>query len=141
MAEVEFQESEVIFVQDRHDCRKTTRCDVQEDDANHYFSVFTKHNLCKPSGAKKNDDNNNKSKKKSISSSVPVSIPDTALQFTYGDENEAEDDGELVPPHVIVGRRIAREMAFSVCTLKGRDLSRVRNSILRMTGFLEAETA
>ncbi|GFP96796.1 hypothetical protein PHJA_001823700 [Phtheirospermum japonicum] len=53
------------------------------------------------------------------------------------------DDGEMVPPHVIVGRRVAaKTMAFSVCTgigrtLKGRDLSEVRNSVLRMTGFLE----
>ncbi|OMO82802.1 Senescence regulator [Corchorus olitorius] len=59
-------------------------------------------------------------------------------------EEEEDDEGEIVPPHVILGRRIAGKMAFSVCTgngrtLKGRDLSQVRNSILRMTGFLEAE--
>lgn len=59
------------------------------------------------------------------------------------DEFEEEyEDGKIIPPHVIVGRRIAGKMAFSVCTgngrtLKGRDLSQVRNSILRMTGFLE----
>ncbi|RRT69278.1 hypothetical protein BHE74_00001166 [Ensete ventricosum] len=44
-----------------------------------------------------------------------------------------------VPPHIIVARR---KTAFSVCvgngrTLKGRELCHVRNSILRMTGFLE----
>ncbi|XP_073030876.1 protein S40-1-like [Primulina eburnea] len=53
------------------------------------------------------------------------------------------DDGEMVPPHIIIGRRVAgKMMSFSVCTgngrtLKGRDLSEVRNSILRKTGFLE----
>ncbi|URD94428.1 hypothetical protein MUK42_31181 [Musa troglodytarum] len=37
---------------------------------------------------------------------------------------------------------MTEKLAFSVCigndrALKGRDLSRVRNSILHMTGFLE----
>ncbi|KAI3495404.1 hypothetical protein L1887_37742 [Cichorium endivia] len=58
--------------------------------------------------------------------------------FEYGDE----DEEEMVPPHVIVRRRVTAKMAFSVCsgigrTLKGRDLSEMRNSVLRMTGFLE----
>ncbi|KAF5752782.1 hypothetical protein HS088_TW01G00700 [Tripterygium wilfordii] len=138
MAE-EFQESEVIFV---HDCHKTTTYDEEEEeDANQYFNVFTRHNLCASGAAQKN---NKKSKKKSISSSEPVNIPDMALRFAYGDE--IEDAEVVVPPHVIVGRRIAGKMAFSVCTgngrtLKGRDLSQVRNSILRRTGFLEPEAA
>ncbi|URE16055.1 DUF584 domain containing protein [Musa troglodytarum] len=59
-----------------------------------------------------------------------------------GGEDDDDDDGCRIPPHVIIGRRAADRMAFSVCvgkgrTLKGRDLSRVRNSILQMTGFLE----
>ena len=58
-------------------------------------------------------------------------------------EEEAEDGehggGEVEPPHVLMARRRA---AFSVCsgqgrTLKGRDLTRVRDSVLRMTGFIE----
>ncbi|KAH1148450.1 hypothetical protein GLYMA_15G226000v4 [Glycine max] len=49
----------------------------------------------------------------------------------------------MTPPHEIVKRRVAAKMAFLVCTgngrtLKGRDLSQVKNSILRLTGFLEA---
>ncbi|WOL14643.1 hypothetical protein Cni_G23424 [Canna indica] len=74
------------------------------------------------------------------------------MGFAYGaaavdddvDGDDYGDDGKshVIPPHVIVARRIADKMAFSVCvgngrTLKGRDLSYVRNSILRMTGFLE----
>lgn len=85
-------------------------------------------------------------KEKRMANSVPVNIPDRSRTFHRTDSDdyleEESDDGEVVPPHVIIGRRIAGKMAFSVCTgngrtLKGRDLSQVRNSILRMTGFLE----
>ncbi|XP_021758932.1 uncharacterized protein LOC110723847 [Chenopodium quinoa] len=57
-------------------------------------------------------------------------------------ENENEGDGEL-PPHEWLAKKLARSQisSFSVCegvgrTLKGRDLSRVRNAILSKTGFL-----
>ncbi|GKC48772.1 senescence regulator, partial [Tanacetum coccineum] len=70
--------------------------------------------------------------------SVPVNIPKRETCLIH--PSCYEEDAEIIPPHVIVGRR--REMACSVPsgngrTLKGRDLSHVRNSILRMTGFLE----
>ncbi|KAL9263017.1 S40-1-like protein [Drosera capensis] len=64
-----------------------------------------------------------------------------------GDHGEDEDDGggEVVPPHEYIAKRLARSQisSFSVCegtgrTLKGRDLSHVRNAILRKTGFLES---
>ncbi|XP_037409490.1 uncharacterized protein LOC119271970 [Triticum dicoccoides] len=53
---------------------------------------------------------------------------------------EEEDGGEVEPPHVLMARRRA---ASSVCsgqgrTLKGRDLTRTRDSVLRMTGFIES---
>nr|GMD08290.1 uncharacterized protein LOC109158576 [Ipomoea batatas] len=76
--------------------------------------------------------------------SLPVNIPGNWPSRTapWVGGGSVEDDGEMVPPHVITGRRIAgKMMAFSVCTgngrtLKGRDLSQVRNSVLRMTaGF------
>ncbi|XP_010916184.2 protein S40-3 [Elaeis guineensis] len=52
--------------------------------------------------------------------------------------NNNHRDHEKIPPHIIVARRTDDKMAFSVCTgLKGRHLRHVRNSILRMTGFLE----
>ncbi|XP_015696719.1 uncharacterized protein LOC102722439 [Oryza brachyantha] len=60
------------------------------------------------------------------------------------DREDGEGDygggGEVVPPHVLLARRRA---AFSMCsgqgrTLKGRDLRRVRDSVLRMTGFIES---
>ena len=74
-----------------------------------------------------------------------MNIPGNVVQ-RYTDDEEYSDDGGriMVPPHLIVGRRMEGcQMAFSVCTgngrtLKGRDLSRVRNSVLRLTGFLEA---
>ncbi|KAG5413425.1 hypothetical protein IGI04_000992 [Brassica rapa subsp. trilocularis] len=75
--------------------------------------------------------------------SSPVRIPSrTILPCTVEDEDEDEDEEEekesITPPHVIIGkRRTEAQMAFSFCTLKGRDLSRHRNSVLRMTGFLE----
>ncbi|XP_004485964.1 protein S40-2-like [Cicer arietinum] len=79
---------------------------------------------------------------KTVTRSMPVSIPDGMFQRWGIGFEEAEDEEEMVPPHVIMARRIAGKMTFSMCTgngrtLKGRDLSRVRNSILRLTGFIE----
>ncbi|KAI3830944.1 hypothetical protein MKX03_010242 [Papaver bracteatum] len=94
-----------------------------------------------------------KNKKMTISSSVPISIPASmsvsSRRSSYAPDSDYEDSDtdeqeKIVPPHVMVARRINSEnTAFSVCsgtgrTLKGRDLSKVRNSILRMTGFLES---
>uniref|UniRef100_A0A0D9V572 Senescence regulator n=1 Tax=Leersia perrieri TaxID=77586 RepID=A0A0D9V572_9ORYZ len=75
----------------------------------------------------------------------PIEIPAVASGAARRDDREdAEGDygGEavVVPPHVLLARRRA---AFSMCsgqgrTLKGRDLRRVRDSVLRMTGFIES---
>ncbi|KAM5585554.1 protein S40-4 [Rosa sericea] len=62
------------------------------------------------------------------------------------DEEEEEDDYDSKePPHEFIARRLARSQisSFSVCegagrTLKGRDLSKVRNAVLIKTGFLES---
>ena len=55
--------------------------------------------------------------------------------------DEGEEDGdELVPPHVVAARRHARSSSVlegAGRTLKGRDLRRVRNAVLRQTGFLD----
>ncbi|XP_020203453.1 uncharacterized protein LOC109789006 isoform X2 [Cajanus cajan] len=60
-----------------------------------------------------------------------------------GDEND-EYDSKL-PPHEFIARRLGRSQisSFSVLegagrTLKGRDLSKVRNVVLSKTGFLES---
>lgn len=55
-----------------------------------------------------------------------------------------DDDDEMVPPHEYLAKKFARTQiaSYSMCegvgrTLKGRDLSRLRNAILTKTGFLE----
>ncbi|KAK4851371.1 hypothetical protein QYF36_014569 [Acer negundo] len=60
------------------------------------------------------------------------------------DDNDDDDDEYKVPPHELIARRLARSQisSFSVVegagrTLKGRDLSKVRNAVLTRTGFLE----
>ncbi|CAI0397860.1 unnamed protein product [Linum tenue] len=96
----------------------------------------------------------------SAASSLPVNIPDWSkiLKDEYRDnqrrdpfdddeEEELDDDyadggGVRVPPHEFLARQMARTRiaSFSVHegvgrTLKGRDLSRVRNAIWEKTGF------
>ncbi|XP_006662742.1 uncharacterized protein LOC102722151 [Oryza brachyantha] len=79
-----------------------------------------------------------------MAKSAPVRIPSEAAarrgawaQATAG----GEDHGEaMVPPHEIVARRAAAHSSVlegSGRTLKGRDLHRVRNAVLRRTGFLD----
>ncbi|KAF3453458.1 hypothetical protein FNV43_RR03898 [Rhamnella rubrinervis] len=61
----------------------------------------------------------------------------------YDDDDDEYDD--KVPPHEFIARKLARSQisSFSVFegvgrTLKGRDLSKVRNAVLTKTGFLES---
>lgn len=87
-------------------------------------------------------------------SSAPMNVPDWSK--VYGDtksnrrsshlnsHDDDDDDGCMVPPHEWVARKLARTQisSFSMCegigrTLKGRDLSKVRNAVLTKTGFLE----
>ncbi|XP_015168173.1 uncharacterized protein [Solanum tuberosum] len=138
--EEEFQESEIIFHEN---------IENEENDRDYY--EFQNRDLISSNSR----DLQSRKRLKQISNSVPISIPDNLsrnnLWFKHVKNNESNffedeeygDDGEMVPPHVITGRRIAgKMMSFSICsgygrTLKGRDLRQVRNSILRMTGFLE----
>ncbi|CAI9773434.1 unnamed protein product [Fraxinus pennsylvanica] len=105
--------------------------------------------------------NHNIDEPRTVQNSAPVSIPDWSKIYgesskngngddfvrssweSDGDEDE-DDDGNLIPPHEFIARKLARKQisSFSVCegagrTLKGRDLSTVRNAILTKTGFLE----
>ncbi|XP_043702291.1 uncharacterized protein LOC122652573 [Telopea speciosissima] len=142
----EFQESEVFWPKQSY--RREDRL---------YHSVFQDENV-NPDQMIINNNNSaaakkKKSKRSNSSHSLPVTIPCNLNQRStnnnsslhYSDSNESDDefdDAEMVPPHLMVAGRLTDQMAFSVCTgngrtLKGRDLSRVRNSILRMTGFLE----
>ncbi|CAL9128364.1 unnamed protein product [Musa textilis] len=80
--------------------------------------------------------------------SAPVAIPrargaPVVDEFGGWHGGDKEREAGLVPPHVLASRgRTVGKAAFSLFTgqgrtLKGRDLSHVRNSVLRMTGFLE----
>lgn len=72
---------------------------------------------------------------------------DGYVNFNVDDDDDNDDDNDddgMVPPHEWMARKLARSQisSFSVCegigrTLKGRDLSKVRNAILTKTGFLE----
>ncbi|CAM8998166.1 unnamed protein product [Rhodiola kirilowii] len=114
MAE-EFQESDVIF------------SDEYDSSSNGSSNKYN-FNYCR-SKAKKQ-------RKKQKSGSVPIHIPKNGTSFSSSDSDE---DDEILPPHLIVAKRLAEGIAFGGYgrALKGRELSEVRNSILRMTGFLE----
>ncbi|KAF3606113.1 hypothetical protein DY000_02050532 [Brassica cretica] len=60
------------------------------------------------------------------------------------DEEEEEEEGEMLPPHEIVARSLAKSSLLSCSvlegagrTLKGRDLRQVRNAVFRRTGFID----
>ncbi|OEL14792.1 hypothetical protein BAE44_0024188 [Dichanthelium oligosanthes] len=56
------------------------------------------------------------------------------------DESDDDEGEEMVPPHVVAARRHARSSSVlegAGRTLKGRDLRRVRDAVLRQTGFLD----
>ncbi|KAI3983345.1 hypothetical protein MKX01_013412 [Papaver californicum] len=88
--------------------------------------------------------------------SLPVNVPDWAKilrqeqrreQVYDDDESDGDDEGcgnKRIPPHEFLAKQFARTRvcaaSFSVHegigrTLKGRDLSRVRNAIWEKTGF------
>ncbi|KAF8077167.1 hypothetical protein N665_1058s0004 [Sinapis alba] len=90
-------------------------------------------------------------------SSAPMNVPDWSKVYGNArsqersshnlhshDEDDDDDDGCMVPPHEWVARKLAKTQisSFSMCegvgrTLKGRDLSKMRNAVLTKTGFLE----
>ncbi|XP_071739903.1 protein S40-3-like [Rutidosis leptorrhynchoides] len=124
MAE-EFQESDVVFTGNTY----------ENDDK---YSVDSDSEESRRTKRKKID-----TKKKKITKHEAVNIPNKLTWLHYVEPSLFEyENEEMVPPHVLLRRRLDEKMAFSVCsgigrTLKGRDLSEMRNSVLRMTGFLE----
>eukprot|EP00249_Psilotum_nudum_P012387 c23751_g1_i2 orf=263-1060(-) len=93
------------------------------------------------------------SARRTINRSAPVNIPDWSKilkserpnkAWVDDSDDEREDEEERLPPHQLLAREYARSQMtpFSVFegagrTLKGRDLSRVRNAILTQTGFFD----
>ncbi|KAG9158853.1 hypothetical protein Leryth_017876 [Lithospermum erythrorhizon] len=138
----EFQECEVMFQQeDVVEVNKETNKGSNDELYSREFKNCNNGSSSSNRGAKRKKLNKNKT------CSLPLKIPDGNRWFEYVDYDDHEyggGGGEFVPPHLIIRQRLAGEMMeFSVCvgkgrTLKGRDLRQVRNSILRMTGFLES---
>jgi hypothetical protein len=78
--------------------------------------------------------------------SRPVDIPRPAASSAARRRDHEDEDGgwsgsgTMVPPHVLVSRRrAAGAAAFALRSGPGhaRELSHLRNSVLRMTGFIE----
>jgi len=96
--------------------------------------------------------------------SAPVNIPNWSQMVWKEEKNEndrrrshvkvddksddEEDDEEMdfqrIPPHELIARQLAQSEIFSFSvyegvgrTLKGRDLTRVRNAVLMKTGFID----
>lgn len=86
-----------------------------------------------------------------LATSVPVNVPnwssfhrvDSVESFYDSDSHRHDHDFEMVPPHEYLAREYARAgktAANSMCegvgrTLKGRDISQVRNAVWSQTGF------
>lgn len=72
-----------------------------------------------------------------------VEVEDDPSNCDDGDEHEG-DYSYRIPPHEYVARRMARSYVSNSVfegvgrTLKGRDLCKLRNTILTKTGFLES---
>lgn len=85
-----------------------------------------------------------KGRKSSSSSSLPMNIPEWSkiLRENMHDDEGAAEEEAWFPPHEFLARRrkLGTTASFSVHegigrTLKGRDLSRVRNAVWKQTGF------
>lgn len=78
-------------------------------------------------------------------SSAPVNVPDWSKILrvdsveSLHDAEDDEDESEMVPPHEYLARsrKAAAKSVFEGVgrTLKGRDLSRVRDAVWSQTGF------
>ena len=79
--------------------------------------------------------------------SRPVDIPRPAASSAARRRDHEDEDGgwsgsgTMVPPHVLVSRRRLEGPAAAFALRSGpgraRELSHLRNSVLRMTGFIE----
>ncbi|CAN4121547.1 unnamed protein product [Withania somnifera] len=83
--------------------------------------------------------NTRKGEKKVINAtSLPVNVPDWRKNVVFDDDDDFDSNENRIPPHEYLAR--TRVASFSVHegigrTLKGRDLSRVRNAIWKKIGF------
>ncbi|XP_052180693.1 uncharacterized protein LOC127793931 [Diospyros lotus] len=83
-----------------------------------------------------------------LATSAPVNVPDWSKVYRVdsveslpdSDHGAGDEDSEIVPPHVYLAREYREMAAKSVFegvgrTLKGRDMSRVRDAVWSQTGF------
>ncbi|KAI3466573.1 hypothetical protein Pfo_023236 [Paulownia fortunei] len=85
-----------------------------------------------------------------MATSAPVNVPDwskiyrvDSVESLHDSDDGLNDDSELVPPHEYLARAYARSRKMAANsvfegvgrTLKGRDLSRVRDAVWSQTGF------
>jgi hypothetical protein len=81
-----------------------------------------------------------------MATSLPVNVPDwskilrvESVESLHDDSLDDDDDLEMVPPHEYLARsrKMAAKSVFEGVgrTLKGRDLSRVRDAVWSQTGF------
>ncbi|KAK4791404.1 hypothetical protein SAY86_031817 [Trapa natans] len=136
---------------------------LELDESDVYFSAFSRSDSpeChRPSRSSRKPSSSERPRATSASS-LPVNIPDWSkilrdeyrdcsrrrgdcLENFFDTDEDEEDDasGNRLPPHEFLARQMARTRigSFSVHegvgrTLKGRDLSRVRNAVWARTGF------
>lgn len=113
-------------------------------------------NSCSGNGS--NSSSNNRHMMMMQHQSAPVNVPDWSKILGVGMDSlkdnspnlffsaaadEDEDGSDMLPPHEYLAREQARSQMTTTCvfegvgrTLKGRDMSRVRNAVWRQTGFL-----
>ncbi|KAG8386118.1 hypothetical protein BUALT_Bualt03G0115800 [Buddleja alternifolia] len=111
-----------------------------------------------PTATKMIPKSNNKHSKepKIVQHLAPINVPDwskiygttTSKNSCSWLEEEEEEEGMnvVIPPHEWIARSGQNISSNSVCegagrTLKGRDLTRVRNAVLTKTGFLESKSS
>lgn len=140
--DLEFQESDIVFADD-HQVQLTSG--LTDRNLGDILVLVHNNGPGNQIGLKRNGKEVSR-----VNSSSPMVISRACIvqpvkrpANPIGEEEEEDGFGGMVPPHVIVGRRISEKMASSACArsgriLKGRYLSEVRNSVLRMTGFLES---
>ncbi|URE11632.1 hypothetical protein MUK42_04318 [Musa troglodytarum] len=80
------------------------------------------------------------SERERVATSAPVAVPASSLSSSKREEDEPA--GEWLPPHVYLARVHENTASPSVLegrgrTLKGRDLTMLRDSVWRRTGFLD----
>ncbi|PIM98960.1 hypothetical protein CDL12_28552 [Handroanthus impetiginosus] len=85
---------------------------------------------------------------RNMATSAPVNVPDWSKIYRVNSveslhDSDNDDDSEIVPPHEYLAREYARSRMIAANsvfegvgrTLKGRDLSRVRDAVWSQTGF------